>query len=45
MLKLDTGDKIELYKHKVKFDDRSMEIVVDSATETFWIGTDRVSYY
>jgi hypothetical protein len=45
MIRLDTGDKIELHKHNVTFDDATKEIVVDSGTETFWIGADRVSYY
>lgn len=45
MIRLDTGDKIELHKHNVTFDDSAKEIVVDSGTETFWIGADKVSYY
>jgi hypothetical protein len=45
MIRLDTGEKLELHKHNVKFDDSTKEIVVDSGTETYWIGADRVSYY
>jgi hypothetical protein len=45
MIRLDTGEKIELHKHNVKFQDATMEIIVDSGTETYWIGADRVSYY
>ncbi len=45
MIRLDTGEKIELHTHNVKFDDSTKEIVVDSGTETYWIGADRVSYY
>lgn len=45
MIRLDTGDKIELHKHNVTFDDSTKEIIVDAARETFWIGADRVSYY
>jgi hypothetical protein len=45
MLQLDTGEKIELNKHNVKFKDATKEIVIDSGTETFWIGADRVSSY
>jgi hypothetical protein len=45
MIRLDTGEKIELHKHNVKFEDRTQEIVVDSGTQTSWIGSDRVSYY
>jgi len=45
MIRLDTGEKIELHKPNVKFQDATMEIIVDSGTETYWIGADRVSYY
>jgi hypothetical protein len=45
MLRLDTGERIEWHKHNVKFEDSTKEIVIDSGTETFWIGADRVSYY
>jgi hypothetical protein len=45
MVRLDTGEKIELHKHNVKFENATKEIVVDAATETYWIGADRVSYY
>jgi hypothetical protein len=45
MIRLDTGEKIELHKHNVKFENATKEIVVDAGTETYWIGADRVSYY
>jgi hypothetical protein len=45
MIRLDTGEKIELHKHNVKFENATKEIVVDAATETYWIGADRISYY
>ena len=45
MIRLDTGEKIELHIHNVKFEDATKEIVVDAATETYWIGADRVAYY
>lgn len=45
MIRLDTGEEIELHIHNVKFEDSTQEIVVDAATETYWIGVDRVSYY
>jgi hypothetical protein len=45
MIRLDTGEKIELHKHNVKFENATKEVVVDSGTETYWIGADRVSYY
>ncbi len=45
MVRLDTGEKIELRIHNVKFEDATKEIVVDAGTETYWIGADRISYY
>ncbi len=45
MIRIDTGEQLELHKHNVKFEDSTQEIVVDAGTETYWIGADRVSYY
>jgi len=45
MIQLDTGEKIELHIHNVKFDDATKEVVVDAASQTYFIGVDRVSYY
>jgi len=45
MIRLDTGEKIELHMHNVKFDDATKEVIVDAATETYFIGVDRISYY
>lgn len=45
MLKLGSGEKIELHKHNVSFDDSTQEIKVDAATETYWISADSVAYY
>ena len=45
MIRVDTGEEIELHIHNVKFEDSTQEIVVDAGTDTFWIGADRVSYY
>lgn len=42
MICLDTGEKIELHIHNVKFDDTTKEVIVDAATETYFIGVDRV---
>jgi hypothetical protein len=44
-IRLDTGEKMELHKHNTTFEDGTEELVIDSGTETFWIGTDRISYY
>ncbi|MGB7632892.1 MAG: hypothetical protein WBL68_04150 [Nitrososphaeraceae archaeon] len=45
MIRLDTGESIELHKHNVKFENATKEIVVDSGPQTSWIGADRVTYY
>jgi len=45
MIRLDTGEKIELHKHNVTFEDSRKEIVVDAGDETFWIPSDKVAYY
>jgi hypothetical protein len=45
IIRLDTGEKIQLHNHNVRFEDATKEIVIDSGTETYWIGADRVSYY
>jgi len=45
MIRTDTGEKIELHKHNVKFDDSTKEIIVDAGTETYWIDSDKVAYY
>lgn len=44
MIKIDAGDKIELHKHNVTFEDSSQEIVVDSGVETFWIDGNKIAY-
>jgi hypothetical protein len=45
MIRLDTGESIELHIHNVKFVDSTKEIVVDSGTQISWIAADRISYY
>ena len=45
MIRTDTGEKIELHKHNAKFDDSTKEIVVDAGGETYWIDSEKVSYY
>jgi len=45
MIRLDTGESIELHKHNVSFNDDTQDIVVDSGTQTSWIGADRITYY
>lgn len=44
MIRIDTGEQIELHIHNVRFNDPTNEIVVDAGIETYWMGADRVSY-
>lgn len=45
MICIDTGEKLELHKHNVKFNDSTKEIIVDGGSETYWVEADKVSYY
>lgn len=45
MIRVDTGEKIELHKHNVSFEDSTKELKVDAGTETYWIGIDKITYY
>ncbi|GKS66620.1 hypothetical protein YTPLAS73_01670 [Nitrosarchaeum sp.] len=45
MLKLGSGEKLELHKHNVTFDESVQEIKVDAGNETYWISADSVAYY
>lgn len=45
MLRLDNGEKIELHKHNVTFNDSTQEVIVDAAKETFWIDANKIAYY
>ena len=44
MLKIDSGEKLELHKHNVS-DESTQEIKVDASSETYWISADSVAYY
>lgn len=45
MVRLDTGEKIELHIHNTRFEDSIKETVVEAAIGTYWIAADRLSYY
>ncbi|MDH5569975.1 MAG: hypothetical protein OEX98_09345 [Nitrosopumilus sp.] len=45
MLKLGSGEKLELHKHNVSFDESTQEIKVDAASKTYWISADSIAYY
>ena len=43
MIRLENGEKIELHRHNVTFNDSTQEIVVDAASETYWIDANKIS--
>ncbi len=45
MLMTDTGEKFELHKHNVQFDEQKDAIVIDAASETFWLDPAKIAYY
>lgn len=45
MIRFDTGERLELHKHNVKFDDDVKEIIVDVASKTYWIDAQKIAYY
>ena len=45
MIKLDNGEKIELHKHNVTFNDSTQEVIVDAAKETYWIDVNKITYH
>jgi hypothetical protein len=45
MIRLDTGEKLELHKHNVKFEDSRQEIIVDAVVETYWVDANKIAYY
>lgn len=45
MIRMDTGEKIELHTHNVKFQDDVKQIEVDASSEVFWIPAEKIAYY
>ena len=45
MLMTDTGEKFELHKHNVQFDEQKDAIVIDASSETFWLDPTKIAYY
>ena len=45
MIRLSSGEDLELHKHNVKFDDNTKEIIVDAATEIYWITAENIVYH
>lgn len=45
MVMSDTGEKFELHKHNVKFDQSSDLIEIDGGTKKFWLIPSKIAYY
>jgi len=45
MIRLSSGEELELHKHNVKFDDGTKEIIVDGGSEVYWINAENIVYY
>lgn len=45
MIKSDTGEKFELHKHNVSYDDENKMIKIDASNQIFWIDPEKISYY
>jgi hypothetical protein len=45
IIRLDTGEKIELHKHNVQFNDATGEIIIEAPAEKYFIHIESVSYY
>ena len=45
MVMSDTGEKFELHKHNVDFDEASDIIEIDGGTKKFWLIPSKIAYY
>ncbi|MCV0411344.1 hypothetical protein [Nitrosopumilus sp.] len=45
MVMSDTGEKFELHKHNVKFDESSDLVEIDGGTKKFWLIPSKIAYY
>jgi len=45
MVMSDTGEKFELHKHNVKFDDSSDLVEIDGGSKKFWLIPSKIAYY
>jgi len=45
MIRLGSGEELELHKHNVRFDDNTKEIIVDAGTEIYWVTADNIVYH
>jgi hypothetical protein len=45
MIRLGSGEELELHKHNLRFDDNTKEIIVDAGTEIYWVTADNIVYH
>ena len=45
MVMSDTGEKFELHKHNVKFDESSDLVEIDGGSKKFWLIPSKIAYY
>jgi hypothetical protein len=45
MIRLGSGEELELHKHNVRFEDNTKEIIVDAGTEIYWVTADNIVYH
>ena len=45
MIRLGSGEELELHKHNVRFDENTKEIIVDAGTEIYWVTADNIVYH
>jgi hypothetical protein len=45
MVMSDTGEKFELHKHNVKFDESADLVEVDGGTKKFWLIPSKIAYF
>ncbi len=44
MIKTSDGDKFELHLHNTRFDDENEVVIIDAATQTYWISGKEIVY-
>jgi hypothetical protein len=44
MIMTDTGEKFELHKHNVQFNENEKVIEIDAASQTYWVSPEKIAY-
>ena len=45
MIQTDTGEKFDMHKHNLKFNEDKGTIEIDGISEVFWICPEKIAYY